>query len=172
MSQRSKTFSLIVAFLFIAAVVAGLVYNYSRGSGAFSFSSQASPSEPERQPLPSPSPLTLPPLAPLPPQVIKPHHFPPRKRVMTQTIRRLPPRVAPLRPVRHAAPRAHVPSKYEIIRQFYQVISLDDKYYQIAVESDRYGYRGQAIVYYKKYLFVAPTGPHASEVRSRLSQLQ
>jgi hypothetical protein len=132
---------------------------------------QNNPQSPyQRQPIPTPSVLVLPPPAPLPSsQKIKINLASKKSR-------------SPVvyHPVPHSTPtpsptfvqRKRIPTAFEIIKQNDQIIELDEKYYQIAVESDRYGYKNQAIKYYKKYLFVAPTGPHAEEVRSRLSQLE
>lgn len=70
------------------------------------------------------------------------------------------------------SPRARIPSQWAIINEYRQVIELDVKYYEIAVKSDRYGYRNQAVKYYRKYLQLRPMGPHSEEVRSRLAQLE
>ena len=64
------------------------------------------------------------------------------------------------------------PTKWQILQEYDQVIVLSEKYYDIAIKSDQYGYKRQAILYYKKYLFVAPDGSHASQIRSRLHQLE
>lgn len=71
-----------------------------------------------------------------------------------------------------AKPKRKIPTKWEIINRYRQVVELDMKYVQIGVTCDRYGYRNMAITYYRKYLSIAPTGPYANQVRSRLSQLE
>lgn len=64
------------------------------------------------------------------------------------------------------------PSKWAILKKYQQVVELDEKYYEIGLDSDRYGYGNQAAIYYRKYLFVAPSGSHAQQVRSRLAELE
>ena len=124
---------------------------------------------PVRQSIPPPLILELPPTAPL---STSPHPF----------VTRITPEPSPSAPVPqkkllHATkpvipPKPKVPTRWEIVNQYHQVIELDSKYLRIAVDSDRYGYKNQALIYYKKYLSISPSGPYANWVRARLGQLQ
>jgi hypothetical protein len=126
--------------------------------------------------VPPPSSVTLPPLAPLPSEPSF-HHFvhpvtPHPKISLTKPEIPKRPKDVNFSPKISKKTVSIKPSKWEIVERYKQIIELDEKYYNIAVESDRYGYKNQAILYYRKYLFVAPSGPHAQEVRSRLAQLE
>lgn len=125
-------------------------------------------SQPVRQNIPSPTVLELPPPAPVTPSVspllksLAP--LPIEETVQVASSAK--------KAMVHQAKKVHIPSKIAIINQYRQVIELDQKYYQVAVDSDRYGYKNQALIYYKKYLTVSPSGPHAGEVRLRLAELE
>lgn len=123
----------------------------------------------ERQNLPPESPLELPPMAPIPSSRI----------VFPNAVKRAEPAAPSPSPSERVRPPtvivhkpAKIPTQWEIVNDYRQVIRLDIKYLQIAVTSDRYGYHNQAILYYKKYLSIAPSSPYADRVRNRLSQLE
>jgi len=123
----------------------------------------------ERQKLPPVSALELPPQAPIP---SVPFEFPKSSaRELEATPVKTPSASAP-KPQARAKKEPRPPTQWEIVNQFRQVIRLDVKDLQIAVTSDRYGYHNQAIIYYKRYLTIAPSSPYADQVRSRLAQLE
>ncbi len=79
--------------------------------------------------------------------------------------------------VKSTSPKLTPPQKppltiWQIIQKYNQVIVLSEKDYDIAVEMDQYGYKKEAVLYYKKYLYIAPNGSHATQIRSRLNQLE
>lgn len=129
------------------------------------------PAQPEeRQEIPSPPVLDMPAAAPLPvapfqSRPANPSAKPPESGSANQSSAQATVQI-------HTTPEPPKLNPWQVIDKYRQVIALDDKYYQIALESDRDGYVNQAILYYKKYLFVAPTGPHSGQVRQRLAQLE
>lgn len=153
-----KRYGVLILSLCVAALVGYGMYNLKKQVAI-------STGTIERQSLPPLSPLELPPQAPIPSSpIIFPNageHLEPSPSP-TESRR---PAVIVRRPVR-------IPSQWEIVSQYRQVIRLDTKYLQIAVTSDRYGYHNQAILYYKKYLNIAPSSPYAERIRNRLAQLE
>ncbi|MCL4512934.1 MAG: hypothetical protein M1421_02855 [Candidatus Eremiobacteraeota bacterium] len=169
--QRSALFAAVILCL-----AAGIVLILTHHKEIGSYLSSAISSKQTRSPysLSHPPVLSLPPPAP----ILSPTPF-----------SKLAPLSAPPAPLRFISPpvgklkKAHIklkhkiqsekkPTKWQILQEYDQVIVLSEKYYDIAVKSDQYGYKRQAILYYKKYLFVAPDGSHASQIRSRLHQLE
>lgn len=131
----------------------------------------SSPSAPllVRQSIPPPPILELPPTAPVPSY---PHPFFAKSKPSPEPMESPQPRKKPPFSSKKAKPTPKIPTRWEVVNEYRQTIQLDFKYLQIAGASDRYGYKNQAIIYYKKYLFIAPSGPYAKQVRGRLGQLQ
>jgi len=120
-----------------------------------------------RQALSTPSVLELPPSAPVPayPHVFVTH---PGEADETSDASK-DDKAKKIASIKH---QVKIPTRYEIMNKYRQVIEIDFKDLQIAMESDRYGYKNQAVIYYKKYLEISPSGPYSNQVRSRLSQLE
>lgn len=166
MDRRPTRFKYELVILAGTFLAAGLFWLVMKVEKPFSASS-INPSF--RQSIPPPDVLELPPSAPLP---SGPHPY------FSKITPEASPSPTPDKPAGgHPAkkprkPKPKIPSRWEILKAYQQVIELDMKYIRIAVTSDRYGYRNQAMMYYRKYLSIDPTGPYANQVRQRLSQLE
>ncbi len=63
------------------------------------------------------------------------------------------------------------PSAGRIIHHYTNVVDLEEKYYLMAKDLEKYHHKAKAKAYYQRYLRISPNGAHAAEAKQSLTRL-